>query len=134
MHKQVAASGYIDRGHLAKWALHVLTIAIVGGVGVLSIAVSASLGAVAIAVAIVLLALSPLLRKRTPKGARKLAEINGLAHFLEDFSRLPAESHAGDLVLYERCLGYAVALGVADQLVAGRRVRFPQLSDVNSGF
>src|SRR5439155_25824016 len=65
IHKQVATSGYIDRGHLVKWALHLLTIAIVGAVGVVSVALGAPLGALAIGVAVVLLALSPLLRKHT---------------------------------------------------------------------
>jgi uncharacterized membrane protein len=37
-------------------------------------------------------------------------------------------------VLYERYLVFAVALGVADQLIAGLRVRFPELSDPSSGF
>ncbi|MEY2450686.1 MAG: hypothetical protein QOD92_260, partial [Acidimicrobiaceae bacterium] len=123
-----------DRGHLVKWLLHLLTIVVVGGIGVLAVAAGAMLGLVAIGVAVVLLPLSLLLRQRTQAGARKLAEVNGLAHFLSDFSRLPDEAHAGDLILYERYLVYAVALGVADQLVEGLRVRFPQFADANSGF
>jgi uncharacterized membrane protein len=130
----VKRRGYIDEGHLVKWLLHLLTIAALVGAGVLAFALGSFWGAVPIGVAVVLLALSGLLRKRTAAGARKLAEVNGLAHFLEDFSRLPDESHAGDLILYERYLVYAVAFGVADQLVAALRVRFPQLEDANSGF
>lgn len=126
--------GYVDSGHLVKWSLHLLTIVVVGGVGVLAVSVEAFLGFVAIGVAVVLLLLSLLLRQRTPKGARKLAEVDGLAHFLNDFSRLPDEAHTGDLVLYERYLVYAVALGVADQLIAGLRVKFPEFSQPNSGF
>jgi uncharacterized membrane protein len=134
VHADVTRRGYVDQGHLVKWVLHFLTILVVGGVGVLALAASAPLGLVAIAVAVVLVPLSILLRQRTVAGARKLAEVNGLAHFLEDFSRLPDEAHTGDLVLYERYLVYAVALGVAEQLVAGLRVHFPQFSEPNSGF
>jgi uncharacterized membrane protein len=130
----VTRRGYIDQGHLVKWLLHLLTIVVVGGVGVLALVAEAWLGVVAIVVAVLLLGLSLLLRQRTPAGARKLAEVDGLAHFLNDFSRLPDDAHTGDLVLYERYLVYAVALGVAEQLVNGLRVRFPQFSDPNSGF
>ena len=126
--------GYVDSGHLVKWLLHLLTIVAVGGAGVLAVSVEAFLGFVAIGVAVALVLLSLLLRQRTPAGARKLAEVDGLAHFLNDFSRLPDEAHTGDLVLYERYLVYAVALGVADQLVAGLRVRFPELAQPSSGF
>jgi uncharacterized membrane protein len=129
-----SSRGYVDRGHLVKWLLHLLTIIVVGGAGVLAVAAGALLGWAAIGVAVVLLPLSILLRQRTQAGARKLAEVNGLAHFLNDFSRLPDEAHTGDLILYERYLVYAVALGVADQLVAGLRVRFPQFAEANSGF
>lgn len=126
--------GYVDGGHLVKWMLHALTIIVVAGVGAIAVGVKAYLGFVAIGVAVVLLLLSLLLRQRTAAGARKLAEVNGLRQFLNDFSRLPDEAHTGDLVLYERYLVYAVALGVADQLVAGLRVKFPEFSQPNSGF
>ena len=129
-----AQRGYVDRGHLVKWLLHLLTIAVVAGGGVLAVAVGAVLGWVAIGVAVLLLPLSGLLRQRTQAGARKLAEVEGLAKFLRDFSRLPDEAHTGDLVLYERYLVYAVALGVSQELVEGLRVRFPQFSDPNNGF
>jgi uncharacterized membrane protein len=134
IHDDVARRGYVDQGHLVKWVLHALTVVVVGGVGAIAIGAKAPLGWVAIAVAVVLFLLSRLLRKRTEAGAHKLAEVNGLAHFLIDFSRLPDEAHTGDLVLYERYLVYAVALGVAEQLVAGLRVRFPEFADTNSGF
>jgi uncharacterized membrane protein len=129
-----ASRGYVDQGHLLKWLLHLVTILVVGGGGALAIALGAALGWVAVGVAVLLVLLSGLLRQRTRAGARKLAEVNGLEHFLRDFSRLPDEAHTGDLILYERYLVYAVALGVAEQLVEGLRVRFPQLADPSSGF
>jgi uncharacterized membrane protein len=134
IHTDFTRRGYVDSGHLVKWLLHLLTIAVVGGAGVLAVAVGAPLGWVAIGVAVVLVLLSGLLRQRTKAGARKLAEVDGLARFLTDFSRLPDEAHSGDLILYERYLVYAVALGVAEQLVEGLRVRFPQFAQPNSGF
>ena len=109
VHDDAARRGYVDQGHLVKWVLHGLTIVVVGGVGAIAVGAKAPLGWVAIAVAVVLFLLSRLLRQRTDAGARKLAEVNGLAHFLNDFSRLPDEAHTGDLVLYERYLVYAVA-------------------------
>jgi uncharacterized membrane protein len=134
IHADFTRRGYVDSGHLQKWLLHLLTIAVVGGAGVLAVALGALLGWVAIAVAVVLLLLSGLLRQRTKAGARKLAEVDGLARFLRDFSRLPDEAHTGDLILYERYLVYAVALGVAGELVEGLRVRFPQFAEPSSGF
>jgi uncharacterized membrane protein len=134
IHADFARRGYVDQGHLVKWLLHLFTIVAVGGLGVLAVAAGAMLGWVAIGVAVVLVPLSLLLRQRTQAGARKLAEVDGLAHFLRDFSRLPDEAHTGDLILYERYLVYAVALGVSQQLVEGLRVRFPQFSEPNSGF
>jgi uncharacterized membrane protein len=130
----VKRRGYIDTTHLWKWVLHFLTIVVLGGIGALALSQSAWLGLIPIGVAVGLFLASPLLRKRTEKGARKEAEVEGLRRFLNDFSRLPDEAHAGDLVLYERYLVYAVALGVATQLIEGLRVRFPQLADPNSGF
>lgn len=75
-----------------------------------------------------LIATVVLLRRRTEKGARKLAEVQGLARFLSDFS-LVDDVPVGHLALYERYLVYAVALGVADRLIEGLRMRFPELAD-----
>ena len=127
--------GYVDKGHTTKWLYHALIVLGVGGLGfVFGAAFEAPLGWVAVAVAVVLLLLSPILRQRTAAGARAIAQVEGLKHFLKDFSRLGDESHAGDLILYERYLVYAVALGVAKDLIAGLKVRFPQMADPGSGF
>ena len=83
--------------------------------------------------AVVLLALSGLLRRHTDRGARRAAEVAGLRAFLRDFS-LVDDVPVGHLVLYERYLVYAVALGVADRLIAALRMRFPELADPNQGF
>ena len=61
-----------------------------------------------------------------------MAEVHGLKKFLEDFS-LVDDVPVGHLALYERYLVYAVALGVADQLIDGLRMRFPEVAN-DTGF
>ena len=85
-----------------------------------------ALGVVSIAAALVMIPFMRVLRQRTPVGARRAAEWDGLKRFLSDFSRLD-EAVPGDMVIYERYLVAAVALGVADQLVEGLTVKVPQV-------
>ena len=47
-----------------------------------------------------------------------------MRNYLRDFSQL-ADAPAGHLVLWERYLVYAVALGVSDQLARGLEARIP---------
>jgi len=125
---------YDSHGFEAKtgclpWLLHLVVVLALGAVGVLGLGLAAWVGGgTALGAAAVLLVLTPLLRRRTEKGARKLAEVAGLKKFLEDFS-LVDDVPVGHLALYERYLVYAVALGVADRLLAGLRLRFPELAD-----
>ena len=72
------------------------------------------------------------LLQRTPAGARRAAEWDGLRHFLKDFSRLD-EAVSGDMIIYERYLVAAVALGVADDLVRGLSLKVPEVV-ANPGF
>ena len=72
------------------------------------------------------------LLQRTPAGARRAAEWDGLRNFLKDFSRLD-EAVSGDMILYERYLVAAVALGVADELVSGLALKVPEVVS-NPGF
>jgi uncharacterized membrane protein YgcG len=128
------AQQYQERNRPAPWGLHALIVLAIGGAAVAAFAFGAWIGAaVATVTAIVILAMSGLLRRRTDKGARKHAEIAGLRAFLRDFS-LVDDVPVGHLALYERYLVYAVALGVADKLIAGMRMRFPELADPNYGF
>jgi uncharacterized membrane protein len=110
------------------YLLHLLTLVVLTGVGVLALVNGAVLGIVPIVVSSVLLLLTLLLRQRTPAGRRKLAEVKGLRRFLKDFSRLD-DAVVGDMILYERYLVYAVALGVADELVEGLRMRVPEIAN-----
>ncbi len=82
---------------------------------------------VGVAVSIAMFALGlRLLANRTPPGADAAAKANGLRRFLEDFSRLE-DAPVGHLILWERYLVYAVALGVSDELVQGLHERLPAL-------
>ncbi|MGQ0615481.1 MAG: DUF2207 family protein [Acidimicrobiia bacterium] len=131
----VAGRNFVERTDKVKWLLLGLLVVGLGGFGVyLGGFLGAPAGWAALAAGAVVLVLSPLLRQRTQAGARKAAEVEGLRRFLRDFSRLDDEAYVGDIAIYERYLVYAVALGVSKELVKGLKVKFPQLSEANSGF
>jgi uncharacterized membrane protein len=127
------AQGYMQRNGCLPWLLYFVVFVAVTLLGVLALVAGAWLGIAALVVALGLLVSFPLLRQRTPAGARKSAEIQGLKRFLKDFS-LVDDVPVGAMAIYERYLVYAVALGVAKELLAGLRVRFPQLAEPGSGF
>jgi uncharacterized membrane protein len=128
------ARDYQESGRFQVWAAQGLLVAVVGGIGFLAFfGFRLVLGIAAMVIAGLLLLLSPLLRRRTELGARRKAEIDGLRNFLRDFSRLD-EVPIGHMVLYERYLVYAVALGVADELVAGLRMKVPEVNDPSNNF
>jgi uncharacterized membrane protein len=103
--------------------LNILMVLAVGILGVAALSVQAwAGGAIALAEAALQLALTPLLRQRTPAGQRRYHEWLGVRHYLTDFSQL-ADAPAGHLVLWERYLVYAVALGVSDELAHGLAAR-----------
>lgn len=116
-------------------AVGVVLAVVVGAVGIWAIVEQAWLGFVAIALAVLLLVATPVLRQRTPKGARRAAQWEAFRRFLKDFSRLDeSESPAVDLALYERYLVYAVALGVADDLMRGLALRVPEVAEASTTF
>jgi uncharacterized membrane protein YgcG len=128
------AQGYQAKQGCLPWLLHAVIVLVVGGTAVAAFLLQAWIGgAIAAATTVALLALGILLRRRTEKGARKHAEVAGLKAFLRDFS-LVDDVPVGHLVLYERYLVYAVALGVADRLIQGLRMRFPELAEPERGF
>ena len=89
-------------------------------------------GLVPIGVAVGLFFFMRTLLQRTPAGARRAAEWDGLRSFLKDFSRLD-EAVSGDMIIYERYMVAAVALGVADELVKGLSLKVPEVVS-NPGF
>ncbi len=66
------------------------------------------------------------LGNRTPAGVEAAAKANGLKNYIEDFSQL-ADAPVGHLILWERYLVYAVALGVSGELISGLASRLPGL-------
>jgi uncharacterized membrane protein len=117
-----------DKGHVRPFCLHFLLILVLGLVGVGMIVAGAVFAGIALLLlSSVLVLLTGLLRQRTPAGARKHSEVTALRRFLKDFSRLD-EAVAGDVVLYERYLVYAVALGVSAELMQGLQAKVPDLA------
>ena len=102
---------------------------LVAAVGALALAVHAWwVGGAAIAWALLQLLLTFTLRQRTKLGADRAAQWEGVEHFLRDFSELE-DAPSGHLVLWERYLVYAVALGVSEELVRGLAVRVPEVAE-----
>ena len=127
--KQVTAQfhqrNYLARNRPAPYLIHFAVIVVLGLFGFLSFGADAKVvGGAAFASAVGLLLCSGLLRQRTPAGGERFAQWNGLKRFLADFSRLD-EAVSGDMIIYERYLVASVALGVADQLIAGLQARLP---------
>ena len=82
---------------------------------------------VGLAVAMFMLG-SYLLRNRTQVGAEAAAKARGLRQYLKDFSQL-SEAPVGHLILWERYLVFAVALGVSADLIRGMQARVPQVAN-----
>ena len=80
-----------------------------------------------IVVAVALFAIgAKALGNRTQAGVEAAAKANGLRSYIEDFSQL-ADAPVGHLILWERYLVYAVALGVSGELISGLASRLPGL-------
>lgn len=116
---------YVARNRPAPYLIHLAVVAVLGLVGILAFGADAPVVAGgALFSAVALLCCSGLLRQRTPAGGERFAQWTGLKRFLADFSRLD-EAVSGDMIIYERYLVASVALGVADQLVAGLQAKLP---------
>ena len=122
----VKSAGYLSQHRAMPLLLAVGVVLGLGGFGAIVLAAGSLLGIVAIAAAVIVGLFIRVLRQRTITGARRAAEWAGLKRFLTDFSRLD-EAVSGDMILYERYLVAAVALGVADELVKGLAVKVPQV-------
>jgi uncharacterized membrane protein len=123
--QSVRGRGYLRGARALPFFLNVLVSILVAGTGVAALAMEAWVGgAIALTWGVVQLALTPLLRQRTPAGQRRYHEWLGVRNFLRDFSQL-ADAPSGHLALWERYLVYAVALGVSDQLARGLAARLP---------
>ena len=116
---------YIN-GHRSKpFLLNILAAIVVGLAGFAAVSLRLwVIGGVAIAWAAVQLALTPLLRQRSSEGQVRFMQWRGVRNYLRDFSQL-ADAPVGHLVLWERYLVYATALGVSDELAQGLAVHLP---------
>jgi uncharacterized membrane protein len=124
--QEVKDAGYLSQHRALPFLLAFGVVLGLAGFGVLVFAAGSALGFVPVGAAVGVILFMRVLRQRTLAGARRAAEWDGLKRFLGDFSRLD-EAVAGDLILYERYLVAAVALGVADELVKGLAVKVPQV-------
>jgi uncharacterized membrane protein YgcG len=112
------------------WALALLALVclLVGGTGALAIVAGAWQGWIAAPLALVLFLFGfKVLANRSQVGAEAAARAEGLKRYLTDFSNLE-EAPVGHLILWERYLVYAVAFGVASDLMRGLSTRLPHLA------
>ncbi len=122
---------YIN-GHRSKpFLLNIGAAVVVGlaGVGALGLRLWV-VGGIAIAGAGLQLALTPLLRQRSPEGHQRFLEWKGVAKYVRDFSQL-ADAPVGHLILWERYLVYAAALGVSEELAQGLAARISPVEQAN---
>ncbi|MGZ4708893.1 MAG: DUF2207 family protein [Acidimicrobiales bacterium] len=129
---EVERKGYLAGHRLPPFLIAFAVIVALIAFAVAMFSTGTLYGLVPIAAAFALFVFMRTLLQRTPAGARRAAEWDGLRTFLKDFSRLD-EAVSGDLILYERYLVAAVALGVADELVRGLSLKVPEVV-ANPGF
>ena len=125
---------YIEGG---KGPIYFANAAAALGVALLGMVAVANLvlvgGVLAIASGLVQLAATVVLRRRTPGGNQRLAEWKAFERFLRDFSQLE-EAPVGHLVLWERYLVYAVALGVTAEVARALAAKIPPEVAAQQGF
>jgi uncharacterized membrane protein len=124
---------YIEGGKGLVYALNALAALGVIMVGVAGVANLVLTGMAVIVSGIVQVAATILLRRRTPAGRQRLEEWEAVERFLRDFSQLE-DAPVGHLVLWERYLVYAVALGVTAQVARALAARIPAEVAANQGF
>jgi uncharacterized membrane protein len=118
------ARRYIEGGKGAAFGINGIAGAGVVAAGAAGLAAGHLLGGVLVASGILQLVATPVLRRRTPAGAQRTAEWEAFERFLRHFSQLD-DAPVGHLVLWERYMVYAVALGVADEVAEGLEARIP---------
>jgi uncharacterized membrane protein len=120
---------YVKGGRFAPFALNFALVAAVMGAGVVAIssalATGIALGVACLLTAVLLAFGTLLLRSRTPEGAQRAAEWKAFGRMLRDFSRME-EAPIGHLILWERYLVYAAALGVSEHLAKALAMRIPE--------
>ena len=120
--------GYIEGGKGPAFALNIFAGGAVVGAGVLALMAASPIGLLGIASGGLQLACTPILRRRSERGAQRHAEWEAVERFLRDFSELE-EAPVGHLILWERYLVYAVALGVSEEVARAMAMKVPVTPD-----
>jgi uncharacterized membrane protein len=118
------ARAYLEGGKGAAYAINVLVAFVVIGLSIAAVAAGATWAIVGIVAGTAQALLTALLRRRTPAGAQRLAEWQAFKRFLKDFSQLE-DAPVGHLILWERYLVYAVALGVTAEVARALAAKIP---------
>jgi len=118
------AKGYIEGGKGPVYAANIVIGGAVGAIGFGAVSSGSVLGVVAIVSGLVQMMVTVVLRRRTPAGRQRLAEWDAVERFLRDFSELE-KAPVASLVIWERYLVYAVALGVTAVVARALAARIP---------
>lgn len=116
-----------EQGAAGKPAAMLVVLCLLVGAGSFALKVYSdnAVGWVGVGIAVAMLVGGlKLLGNRTRAGVEAAAKAKGLKKYLEDFSQL-SDAPVGHLILWERYLVYAVALGVSKQLIHGLASRLP---------
>jgi uncharacterized membrane protein len=124
---------YIEGGKGPVYAANTLCGVLVVLVGVGALSSGSPIGVLAVVSGAAQLAMTVILRRRTQAGAQRLAEWDAVERFLRDFSQLE-EAPVESLILWERYLVYAVALGVTATVARALAARIPPEQATTAGF
>lgn len=126
--RELKKRSYLKGGRALPFFLNIVIVLVVAAAAVAAFAstrpLGILLGAVCLVTAVLLGFGTLLLRARTPEGAQRASEWRAFERKLRDFSQME-DAPAGHLILWERYLVYAVALGVSQRLAHGLLMRVP---------
>lgn len=115
---------YQEGGKGFVYAANIVVAVVVIVTGIVTAATGAPIGAAGIVSGLLQGGATITLRRRTVAGAQRVAEWKAFQRHLEDFSDLE-EAPVGHLILWERYLVYAVALGVTAKVARALAARIP---------
>jgi hypothetical protein len=125
---EYASRNYTEtNGGSTRWILLVVLCVVVAALGMIASGLGSKAWFVLLIGAFGLFGVGlRLLGNRTAAGAEARAKAVGLRKFLKDFGNL-SDAPVGHLILWERFLVFAVAFGVAKELLGGLSTRLPQI-------
>ena len=125
---EFATKKYIEGGKAGAYALNFVVAGAVLAISIFLLSQGVVLGLLGLVSGVAQIAASPLLRRRTHAGRQRLAEWKAFEHFLRDFSQLE-EAPVASMVIWERYLVYAVALGVTAEVARALEAHIPRAPD-----